>query len=148
MSIWAPSRIAELKACIDAKLSGGMTAQKMGLRLNQVVGKAHRMGLSFQSTVGHKYSSRHRENRKPMGGDRGWRPMPKTILEQPLAPHEYLMLPLRDLPENGCHFIPGDDRLYCGQPAHNDTPYCKNCCGIVYRYVRRTGAMNLGQRMG
>lgn len=138
MSIWTPEKVAELKSYIDRKFSGGRTAQSMGLRTNQVVGKAHRLGLSFHSVAGHAY-------RKPSGGDRGWRPTPKPtpVIEQPTTPHEYLMIPLRELPENGCRFIPGDDRLYCGQVQDGDSSYCRHCRGLMYRIIPRAGPMNL-----
>lgn len=35
-----------------------------------------------------------------------------------------LNLTLADLPADGCHYIPGDDLLYCGHPIKAGSSYC------------------------
>lgn len=135
---WTAQRVAQLKDCVDRKMSGGRTAEIMGMTRGQVVGAATRRGWSFASVKGPAFQ-------KPQG-NQGWRlPRPTPVIEQPLpeTAHEYLMIPLRDLPENGCRFIPGDDRLYCGQPQHCDSSYCKHCGWLMYRVIPRPGPMNL-----
>lgn len=130
-----PERLNELKAHIDAKRSGGRTAELMGLTAGQVIGAAHRRGWAFKSQPGHKY-------RKKSGGDRGWRPMPKpqtaqVAIEQPLTNHAPLSLDLQlyDLTNHTCRFPHGDSSpfLFCGHPTEGESSYCsfhkRLCCG-------------------
>ncbi len=43
-----------------------------------------------------------------------------------------LNLTLTDLPDDGCHYIPGDDLLYCGHPIQAGSKYCTPHHHIVW----------------
>jgi len=134
-SPWTDARILELKTCVDAKLSAGKTAEAMGMKKNCVVGKAHRMGLKFLSQPGHK--------RKAAGGNRFNKGIPFNInklkgklglrlpLPEPVKSPDFLAKSLFDLGEFECHFIQGEDRLYCGQPSVET--YCPFHHKIMYQ---------------
>lgn len=133
----------QLRAHIATGLSSGMTANEMGLRRNQVVGRASRLGLSFKSMPGKK--------RKPTGGLRStsWKPSvtisqkfpykeaPAIVPQQEVEP---LLLTFEELTNNAplfteCRFPYGEnpkEMLYCGLPTETDKPYCaghmKICC--------------------
>lgn len=151
--LWAPEKEQMLRDCIAKKMSAGKTADFMGITAGAANGKAHRLGLKFLSIAGH--------NRKPRGGKReprnGWsrksaisiitnltRDDPgEAALPVQTTPPEFLGLTLFELGENECHYIAGNDRLYCGQPTDGNSPYCKFCQTIIYNpHVIRSGRLN------
>lgn len=144
MSIWNdPTLDEQLRAHIATGLSSGMAANEMGLRRNQVVGRASRLGLSFKSMPGKK--------RKPTGGLRptSWKPgvtisqkfpykeAPAIVPQQEVEP---LLLTFEELTNNAplfteCRFVYGDDpktMLYCGLDTLPGEPWCPGhfrlCC--------------------
>ena len=126
LNIWPPEKIAILRDCIAKKMSASTTADFMGIRKNAAVGKAHRLGLKFLSILGH--------NRKPAGGTRHTRFSPNKLLgkldrttiplPEPTVSVDFLGKTLFDLNDFECHYIEGEDRLYCGQPTNRETAYC------------------------
>ena len=132
LNIWPEDKIAILRDCIAKKMSAGKTAEFMGIPKGAANGKAHRLGLKFLSIVGH--------NRKPAGGTRmvkGQRfssnrmlaalnrnDPGKAALPEPIITPEFLGKTLFELNDFECHYIEGEDRLYCGQPTNRETAYC------------------------
>lgn len=71
--------------------------------------------------------------------DPGEASLPKQIM-----PPEFLGLTLATLPSNACHYIPGNDRLYCGQPTDGESQYCGWCRKIMYQPMQlRHGRLTL-----
>lgn len=125
----------QLRAHIATGLSGGMAANEMGLRRNQVVGRASRLGLSFKSMPGKK--------RKPTGGQRStsWKPGVTISQKFPykeapaVAPDnqvESINLTIWQLSDSPifteCRWPTNDDihnLLYCGLPVkHEGCSWC------------------------
>lgn len=68
----------------------------------------------------------------------------EAALPKQITPPEFLGIPLMELGEYQCHFIPGNDRLYCGQPTDGISPYCDFCKLIMYQpHATRYGPMKL-----
>jgi len=137
---WTEDRVQLLRDCIAEKLSATQTAAAMGMRKNSVVGKAHRIGLKFLSQPGHSVESRSRAGKIKRGRlsnatrflakahnlDPGEAALPPQI-----TPPEFLGLTLMELGNRQCHYIPGNDRLYCGQPTEGESSYCGWCRKII-----------------
>lgn len=131
---WTETREAELRQCIEDKMSASQTALRMGLSRNALIGKSHRMGLSFLS----KSQPNRGSYRKRTGARPGNRNASGGILrifpaiEPPPVerPPEFLGLTMEQL-EDGlyqCRFM--DEGLYCGQPS--DGPWCSHHRKIVF----------------
>jgi hypothetical protein len=43
-----------------------------------------------------------------------------------------------ELGNRQCHYIPGNDRLYCGQPTEGESSYCGWCRKIIYQPMYRS----------
>lgn len=147
--IWSAEKEQTLRDCIAAKMSAGKTAELMHITPGAANGKAHRMGLKFLSVAGHpgkrkkrqvnprNYSNHTRFLAKAYVNDPGLKEVP---MERP----EYLGVSLRDLADNGCHYIAGNDRLYCGQPTDGESQYCGWCRKIMYQPMQlRHGRLTL-----
>ena len=126
LNIWPPEKIAILRECIEKKMSAGKTAEFMGIPKGAANGKAHRLGLKFLSIAGH--------NRKPAGGTRHTRFSPNKLLArldrttialpEPTISLDFLGKTLFELNDFECHYIEGEDHLYCGQPTNRESAYC------------------------
>ena len=137
--LWEPEKEQLLRECIAAKMSAGKTAQIMGITPGAANGKAHRLGLKFLSQPGHL--------RKPAGGKRpsgfNRKSAAKIIairhdpgeeaLPIPVKYQDFLGKTLFDLGQFECHYIEGDNRLYCGQPAEREKSYCRFHCGMMFQ---------------
>ena len=134
-SPWTDEKLAQLKSCIDRKLSRSQTAKEMGTTPNQCGGKAHRMGWKFLSVSGHP----KKPKRPPTAA---FITQKKTLchsipLPAPSSPYAgFLGISLFDLPENACHFIEGEGSpaLFCGQPA--DGPWCSHHKKLCYHEIK------------
>lgn len=150
---WPLEREQLLRDCIAQKMSAGKTADFMGITPGAANGKAHRMGLRFLSVPGHPGKRKERprkeriRNRNPSNQTRF---LVKSYARDPglkevdVKPAEYLGIPLRDLASDQCHFIAGDDRLYCGQPTNGESDYCGWHKKIMYQPLQqRSGRLSL-----
>lgn len=157
--IWSIEKEQTLRNCIANKMSAGKTADFMGITAGAANGKAHRLGLKFLSIAGH--------NRKPTGGKRTALPHwsrksalsishnlsrndpGEGALPKQITPPDFLGLTLMELPDRSCHYIAGNDRLYCGQQTDNDSPYCTYCQTIVYNpHLEHHGSIKLTPMKG
>lgn len=128
-SPWMPEKLALLIECIQTKKSGAETAALLGLTRSAVIGRAHRMGLRFLSTPS---TTRRRDRRKDNNSNIVRRIAAKAIVIEQVFPYrnspepEYLNKTLLELAFDECHYIKGNDYLYCGAPVWDETPYCKH----------------------
>lgn len=143
-SPWTDVLVAELTRLHASGLSAHQIGMQLGRSRNAVCGKLHRMGLSEvlkglpprpprerkprvkRSTVTHQYTL----SKLMRGGNNRIASVTKLLVVETsefklrcveVAP---LNLTLADLPANGCHYIAGDDLLYCGHPVKDGSSYC------------------------
>lgn len=148
-SIWDdPAMDNALRAHIEDGLSGGRTAQKMGLTRNQVVGRTHRLKLRFLSAPGQKRirsGGATSTSFKPPHERMDVTPKFPYRKAPPVAPQSIdpLMLTFDELVNSPimtqCRFGYGEDArtmAYCGHPTVDEKPWChfhdKICCPGKY----------------
>lgn len=62
---------------------------------------------------------------------------PKPLpVQRPSHAAPSLRLTLMEIRDNDCHFIEGDDHLYCGHPTEYLQAYCPAHCRVVWQPVR------------
>jgi GcrA cell cycle regulator len=142
-SPWSDQAVADLTRLWAEGLSCKEVGEQLGFTRNAIVGKIQRLKLptpegkrvierkarepkAKKSTVTHQYTL----SRLQRGGnnriDSGSKLLIVETLEFKLRCVEIvpLNLTLADLPANGCHYIAGDDLLYCGHPVKEGSSYC------------------------
>lgn len=128
----------ELKRHIDRGLSGARVALEMGLRKNQVVGRAWRKKWKFTSVAGRKTSLRSGGKRKPRLIINHVFPYKEATVvpEMQLSPLNPTFSQLKDSAIiSECRFITAEFPVvtYCGLPVEEETSWCRNCARIVYQ---------------
>lgn len=152
---WTAASVRRLKELIDEKLSATRAAEDLGITRNAVIGKAHRLGWSFQSESknnGQKFAEVNHARRQPrqprqprrVSGGRLWQiPAPLFAVPLPVMSEEpgALRLTVNSLIEGGngvlketsCRWIVTNDHpmLYCGHTKEvND--YCAHHAAKMY----------------
>lgn len=144
-SPWSEDRVADLTRLWAEGLSCSQIGNQLGFTRNAIVGKIQRLNLPTpegkkatvrkektirprikRSSATHKYTM----TRLVRGGN--YRPDSAhqfTVIQTAefklrCVEIEPLNFTLADLPANGCHYIPGDDLLYCGHPIKDGSSYC------------------------
>jgi GcrA cell cycle regulator len=137
---WTEARIADLKSKIDAGLSASETAGEMGISRNAAIGKAHRLGLTFNSPDIRNFKYRASvPKREPY-----IKPKPRPALRFDCTPAEVvpLHIPFLDRDKNQCAQLYGDDpatMTWCGHPCFGSLPYCESHALINYQPSRTRG---------
>lgn len=142
-SPWSERAVGDLTRMWAEGLSCRQIGEKIGLGRNAIIGKIHRLKLPLpegkklitrggakpkikKSTVTHQYTL----SRLMRGGNNRIDSASKLLVvetsEFKLRCVEVvpLNLTLADLPSDGCHYIAGDDLLYCGHPIKPGSSYC------------------------
>lgn len=138
-SIWDnPALDEELERHIACWLSGARTALAMGLRKNQVVGRAWRKKWKFTSRAGRNTSLRSGGKRKPRLIINHVFPYKEATVvpEMQLSPLNLTFLQLKDSAIiSECRFITAEfpTVTYCGLPVEDETSWCLGCQKIVYQ---------------
>lgn len=127
---WTHAQEIELIDLINMKISANEAAKKVGRSRNSVIGKSHRLGLSFL------YKPKKRTGAKPGNRNANGGIFKIHELVEPIAPPkqpEFLGLTLFEMNDgfNQCRFI--DDKLYCGQPSEGS--WCSYHRKIVYHSI-------------
>ena len=124
---WTEVEIETVKEMWEARCSAGQISAVIKRTRSAILGKIHRIGLSFKGGS----PTATRNNRKPST-------RPKVITIKPPSPaavtkaeaSDYdqtaLRLSLFDLPANGCHWPVdyADQHLFCGHEKQDGKPYC------------------------
>lgn len=119
------NRVAQLWLDKSALQIARIIAEEFGVAIsrNAIISKITRMGLAgVAKSVRHPCDrSKPRlasTNPTPRASSEPKPSVLRCVAEPPLN------LTLLELPANGCHFIAGDDYLYCGHTVHAGTSYC------------------------
>lgn len=149
-TFWTSDQDAALKAYVNAgKLSfSGMAAAingefKTAYSRNAAIGRATRMGLTNPKKVRDPNAPPRKSHKKKSTANTGQHHVVTRIVsansfgglrvQQSIGTEEYklrcveiapLNLTLADLPDDGCHYIAGNDLLYCGHPVMKGSSYC------------------------
>lgn len=95
--------------------------EKFGVTFSRssVIARANRLGLKSQDRNIRVINS-------PIRPDRAPRQAKVSASAERLRCVEIvpLNLTLAELPDDGCHYIAGDDHLYCGHPKQDKSSYC------------------------
>jgi len=152
---WSDELVAKTKPLYEAgRYSNAEIGRMVGKTRNSIIGKANRDGWINPNPQKGGVKPGEKRPRAAKGWSRksaisiahnlsrvdpGEAALPKQI-----TPPEFLGLALLELPENACHYIPGSDRLYCGQPTDGESPYCNWCRKLMYTpHAVRAGHMKL-----
>ena len=143
---WCQDRTTQLRKHHAAGLSFSIMAELLKTTRAAIAGKCARLKLTrpeldyaAAGRIGGKISAQKRREAKPKKRVSKFnfartspaitpRAMNETagvsvIRVSPNAPPS-LNIPLVDLEPHHCRFIPGDDRLFCGQPKQEGSSYC------------------------
>lgn len=142
-SPWHEERVADLTRLWAEGLSCQKIGDLMGFTRNAIVGKVQRLNLPTpegkRPTVRKEKTPRIRRTtatqqytltRLVPGGNnrldsaRQFATIRTAAFKLRCVEVTPLNLTLADLPANGCHYIPGDDLLYCGHPIKDGSSYC------------------------
>lgn len=132
ISPWTDERIELLKVLFGRGLSASQIAFELGhATRNAVIGKIHRLGLSRETAKKTAAPRVPRESKisvtRVNSNSHVLRVMPAVEVAQyelkcvEIVP---LNVSLLELATDGCHYIPGDDLLYCGHPSLEGKSYC------------------------
>jgi GcrA cell cycle regulator len=149
-SVWNDERIEQLKRLHAEGLSCSRIATELGCGLsrNSIVGKLHRIGLrSIKPAVTKENSTPRAARRNSASIDALFSARAPTIEHvQPAPPLNDAEIPLtqrRTLVELGhhdCRWSCGDpdasDFFFCGAPAVDGFPYCRDHCERAYQPSR------------
>jgi hypothetical protein len=144
IGFWTADRIEKMRSLYADGYSCGAIGRDLGASRNAVVGKVHRMGL--ESPPGKKYDaskSLMKKARVPKQKTKttththilarifknGSIPQGLEIIRSKyemrcvdVVPLNLTLAELND--KTQCHYIPGDDLLYCGHPIMPGSAYC------------------------
>lgn len=140
---WTPERTEQLRTLLASGKSAGAAAAELGVTRNMAMGKASRMHFPMnapndggvRAKTGSAKPRNHHFNpmqamRKPKA------PLKPRPVQRPADAAPSLNLTLLEICDNDCHFIEGDDHLYCGNPAEELRAYCPGHMRIMYQPVR------------
>lgn len=136
---WTIERIDNLRVWYAAGDSARIIGERFGCTRNAVIGKIHRLELS--SPVEKKPVERKPRMARPKTATVTHNHILTRIFKNGSAPQglevihaEYKLRCVEVVPLNltlaeldmktQCHYIPGDDLLYCGHPVHSGSSYC------------------------
>lgn len=148
VTTWSDDRVEELKKLHAEGYSASQIAFMLGgATRNSVIGKASRLGLKQQPKKQSSVPRAPREPKRKMehqpvfrfvaanGNSAAIRMLKSVQTEMPklrcseIPPRN---LPLSELEENDCRYIPGNDYLYCARPKRPGSSYCWACHDIVW----------------
>jgi GcrA cell cycle regulator len=111
---WTDRKIDILRERVAAGIKSADIAREFRTTRNSIIGKAHRLGLSWGVKA-----KEEREVTPPKVRVRS-KPKPK--------PRPYRMRSLMELAPDDCRFIPGHEmhgRIFCAKPVKAGSPYCE-----------------------
>jgi GcrA cell cycle regulator len=135
---WNEATVAKLRHCVEKKFSASQAAIELqtefGGRVtrNTCIGKAHRLGISFQSeTVRNNY---WRDKVKPAPSSPPWLFRKKFApVREPEPEPDALNIPFKSLNASTCRWPVGEyPYAYCGHEPVEGKPYCQHHCGKAY----------------
>lgn len=149
---WTEENIAIARAGMEAGLSGGQIALKLGVTRNTVIGKMLRMGVKSANAKGHKpgvpapwksIPKPPRPNMMTINARIARPPVPPPIpIEEPveaLSEPPPTAKPFEDLLAGECRWPYGEATpyLFCAAPQHDGHSYCLGHCSIAHRVTPR-----------
>jgi len=146
---WTDENVELLKKLWADGLSASQIARKIGeVTRNAVIGKVHRLGLACRKTTSRQPVPRRTSPRRDRSGRVELRLPPSRFVRaaSPLPPSPppsvaALMLPLRQLRDDQCHWPIGDPRApgfgFCGRRKSTGIPYCEHHAAIAYNPAAR-----------
>ncbi len=157
--MWTEAQTEELRVLLAEGKTAGQAANVLGVSRGAAMGRAHRQGFEMNAPNtggwGEERMKRVRAARKEKAKAKRRNPFlfkasqpkpPRPVAQRPSAAAPSLGLTLLQINDNDCHFIAGDDHLYCGHPVevkHLDDgeearpeSYCPGHMRIMYQPVR------------
>lgn len=140
---WSVEQVNELTRLWGEDHTASEIGRRMGLTRNQVIGKAHRLGLASRPSpiryvdglTFHARLQRRRLQRRAQRAQAGLKPV-KILKFKKQPPKGLPMWNSQKLsPTKTCQHIAGDpkvDPTMCGQPAVEGRPYCPDHCAACY----------------
>ena len=131
---WDDDRIALLTKMVSESYAARVIAERLGTTRNAVLGKCHRLGITAPiKPSSHHVKPKKLKHPKPkpivtFGNAKATRVYSSVQTAQPqlrCVPVEPRNVTLYELNQSTeCHYIPGDDLLYCGHPSLEGKSYC------------------------
>jgi hypothetical protein len=152
--MWTEVQDETLKTMLAGGATASAAAAALGVTRGAAMGRAHRQGFAMNAPntggwgaermkevrAARKERAAKAERRNPFLYKASSQPKPpRPMVQRPSAAAPSLRLTLLELNANDCHYVAGDDHLYCGQPAEEFRPYCPGHMRIMYQPVRARG---------
>jgi GcrA cell cycle regulator len=130
---WTPSAEDRLRVLADdPNVRVAEAADEFGISRNAIIGKTHRMGISFgqpPKVVRQKIVRPPRVRAERRFAERAF--VLRCCVPEPNA----LNLTILDVKDSQCKWptsIPEEEFGCCGQPAEESKPYCTHHCNMAY----------------